>query len=296
MDYEKKYKEALEIMEKYLKSCNAGVIAENTIKEAFPELKESKDEKIRKSIWQVLSRGESTRVLNALGIQLSEAFDWLEKQKNTTSVTSIHEAYESGFNNGINTVVQEPEEYGLLKEQKSACSEEDEKIRKELIEFLCELSKLGKNTNFDRWSKADCANWLAWLEKQCEQKPSEWSVFDAKKGDILSVDNCVLIVDSVGTFEEKPIIESWYCADSNKFYGKGTSMPDRWNIEGMKPSSPIEKNYLFKMMKEAGYEWDADKKELNNIEQKPAEWSEEDKLSEIAERNRQPYQTSQRHD
>ena len=77
MDYEKKYKEALEIMEKYLKSCNAGVIAENTIKEAFPELKESKDEKIRKSIWQVLSRGESTRVLNALGIQLSEAFDWL---------------------------------------------------------------------------------------------------------------------------------------------------------------------------------------------------------------------------
>ena len=50
------------------------------------------------------------------------------------------------------------------------------------------------------------------------------------------------------------------------------------------------------MMKEAGYEWDADKKELNNIEQKPAEWSEEDKLSEIAERNRQPYQTSQRHD
>ena len=165
---------------------------------------------------------------------------------------------------------------------------EDEKIRKEIKELVMQPTwKTEKE--FNRRKEL-----IAWLEKQVEQKPAEWSVFDAKKGDILSVDNCVLIVDSIGTFEGKPIIESWYCADSKKFYGKGTSVPDRWNIEGMKPSSPIEKNYLFKMMKEAGYEWDADKKELKNIEQKPAEWSEEDKLSEIAERNRQPYQTSQR--
>lgn len=45
---------------------------------------------------------------------------------------------------------------------------EDEKIRKELLEFLDELSKLGKNTNFDRWSKSDCADWIIWLEKQGE--------------------------------------------------------------------------------------------------------------------------------
>ena len=154
---------------------------------------------------------------------------------------------------------------------------EDEKIRKEIKELVMQPTwKTEKE--FNRRKEL-----IAWLEKQGEQKPAEWSVFDAKKGDILSVDNCVLIVDSVSTFEGKPIIESWYCADSKKFYGKGTSMPDRWNIEGMKPASPIEKNYLFKMMKEAGYEWDADKKELKNIEQKPAEWSEEDekKLSVI---------------
>lgn len=52
---------------------------------------------------------------------------------------------------------------------------EDERIRKHLIEFLSDLSKLGKNTNFDRWSKADCANWIAWLKKQ---KPAEWSEDD----------------------------------------------------------------------------------------------------------------------
>lgn len=44
-----------------------------------------------------------------------------------------------------------------------------EKIRKNLIDFLEELSKLGKNTNFDKWSKSDCAEWIAWVEKQSEQ-------------------------------------------------------------------------------------------------------------------------------
>ena len=58
---------------------------------------------------------------------------------------------------------------------KSAESE-DERIMKNIITFLDELFSLGKNTNFDKWSKSDCAEWIAWLEKQGEQsywKPSE---------------------------------------------------------------------------------------------------------------------------
>ena len=47
---------------------------------------------------------------------------------------------------------------------------EDERIRKKLIEFLDELWHLGKNTNFDRWGKADCADWISYLEKQKEQR------------------------------------------------------------------------------------------------------------------------------
>lgn len=50
---------------------------------------------------------------------------------------------------------------------------EDEKIRKDLITFLDEIWHLGKNANFDKWGKSDCSNWIAWLEKQGEQKPYE---------------------------------------------------------------------------------------------------------------------------
>jgi len=54
---------------------------------------------------------------------------------------------------------------------------EDERIMKNLITFLDELFSLGKNTNFDKWSKSDCAEWIAWLKKQCEQNPA-WSEED----------------------------------------------------------------------------------------------------------------------
>lgn len=57
---------------------------------------------------------------------------------------------------------------------------EDEKIRKDLITFLDEIWHLGKNANFDKWDKSDCSNWIAWLEKQGEQKPV-WSEYDEHK-------------------------------------------------------------------------------------------------------------------
>lgn len=43
---------------------------------------------------------------------------------------------------------------------------EDDKIRKDLINFLCDIWHLGKNADFDKWDKADCSNWIAWLQEQ----------------------------------------------------------------------------------------------------------------------------------
>lgn len=54
----------------------------------------------------------------------------------------------------------------------------EEKARRSLLEFLEDLFKLGKNINFDRWSKADCEEWVNWVMKQVEQKPAEWRITD----------------------------------------------------------------------------------------------------------------------
>lgn len=39
------------------------------------------------------------------------------------------------------------------------------------------------------------------------------------------------------------------------------------------PANRVQRSILFQKMEEAGYEWDAEKKELKKIEQKPTEWS-----------------------
>lgn len=44
----------------------------------------------------------------------------------------------------------------------------DETIGKSLLNFLDEFSKLGINTNFDKWTKSDCADWICWVEKHNE--------------------------------------------------------------------------------------------------------------------------------
>ena len=64
---------------------------------------------------------------------------------------------------------------------------EDEKIRKDLIAFLDEIWHLGKNANSDKWDKCDCSKWLAWIEKQGEQKSQGKSALEPIKEE--KVDN-----------------------------------------------------------------------------------------------------------
>lgn len=147
---------------------------------------------------------------------------------------------------------------------------EDEKIRKALVKIVksiglkvFETEGVGKN------------DVLLYLERQKEQKPVEWSIQDAKKGDILSDGTIVLIVDRIGEYEGRPIIESWYFADDVEFHGFGPSEVDLWEIVGFRPATVAETNYLFKKMEEAGYKWNSEKKALEK-NSRLAEWSEKD--------------------
>lgn len=141
MDYERKYNDAL----KRAQQLNAdNMLSDELIEEIFPELRESEDERIRKSIREAITYywSDDTQALR-------DILAWLEKQKDTTSAVSINEAYESGFNNGINAVVQEPKDYGLQKEQKSVeCIEFDNEFKNQVSHILA--SVLNKEYNYDK--------------------------------------------------------------------------------------------------------------------------------------------------
>ena len=67
-----------------------------------------------------------------------------------------------------------------------------------------------------------------------------------------------------------------YISRNGDFVMKKELCFDKYPL-GVNPATKEQRELLFAKMKEAGYEWDAEKKELKKIEQKPADWSEEDK-------------------
>ena len=99
-----------------------------------------------------------------------------------------------------------------------------------------------------------------------------WTIQDAKDGDIIVNDfvggTCVAIYKSF-TNDGTNI----YChLVNNDFCPKHGTSNAKWH-----PSTKEQRDILFSKMKEAGYEWDAEKKELKKIEQKPVynlKWNE----------------------
>lgn len=57
---------------------------------------------------------------------------------------------------------------------------EDERIKKNLLIFLDDVWHLGREANFDKWGKADCSDWIAWLEKAVTPTPQDWNDYKDK--------------------------------------------------------------------------------------------------------------------
>ena len=97
-----------------------------------------------------------------------------------------------------------------------------------------------------------------------------WDISDAKDGDVL--------VDCLGNiciYQEPStkLMYHSYCYGNYKcFIDSGGSH----EIIGTCPATKEQRDLLFQKMKEAGYEWDAEKKELKEIEQEDEEYNGED--------------------
>lgn len=78
---------------------------------------------------------------------------------------------------------------------------------------------------------------------------TEWTIYKARRGDILSDGKNVLIVDSIDEFEGEPVITSLVSADSKRFYDV-ISTPDRWYSEKFRPASKLECECLLMKMTE----------------------------------------------
>lgn len=295
MDYEQKYKIALERAKNFKETCNsAGIIS--WCEYIFPELKESKVEKPNGGIVsENFNEGDGFYKVNLA---------YLSKEQ-----------------------VEEIE--NLVKKWNPEIKEsEDEKIRKQIISFL-------KEFECDHYRSLDFSSWIAWLEKQEEQRTNDTG-FKAKDCYVSKVDGKIHIV---GKFEPKFKVGDWVVTDlfnivQIKAIGNGKYILEdtmrfsidveyadywwhKWTIndakdgdvlvsannqpfiyngkytdsiigahigisydgkelfiaEGynwtankdVKPATKEQRDFLFQRIKEDGYEWNADEKVVNKV-------------------------------
>ena len=98
-----------------------------------------------------------------------------------------------------------------------------------------------------------------------------WTIQDAKNGNILSYENEVFIVKKSANLN----ILYYCCYDGEHFIIDSFYSLTIDDINNIRPATKEQRDLLFQKMKENGYEWDADKKELKKIDNH-ATWSEDD--------------------
>ena len=251
MDYEKKYKEALQRAKEICATLSDKAMSEYI----FPELKESEDERIRKELIDFFQDWHKVKP-SRLSVNVSDILAWLEKQGQqeepqvyetedgeiiTYSETDGYKVVEPKFNVGDWIVFN-----GFILHID------------EVVDGYYRTTTIGGIPNSYDWDIDNVARL--------------WSIQDAKEGDVLAYvtdeeDLWIMIYWSLYEPYEGHVHYHALLVN-DKFSDKGTCCI---SINDLKPATKEQRDLLFQKMKESGYEWDAEKKEPKKIEQKPTD-------------------------
>lgn len=243
MDYEKKYKEAIErakeIYQGSYKPDTAATIAE-TLQYVFPVLKESEneDERIRKELINTINLAYDCGI--AITIECRDKYlAWLEKQGERKSSDKVEPKFKAG-------------DWVVL------YSSEIEANRKVVQISRVEICQLNMY-----WTTEG-----TWFGDGTDARL--WTIQDAKDGDVLcdyheAYDNPLIFIlkkfEHVNFGLVRPSDYSSYCyltAGDRQRFKEGTYHHEH----SIKPATKEQRELLFQKMKEAGHEWDAEKKKM----------------------------------
>ena len=249
---EKTYDTALKLARDYYEDKNCFKYLKGVLENIFPELKESKDEKIRKMIINHLTQ-ERGSLSNE---DTADAIAWLEKQGKKPT---LRERYKN---------IGKSEWFKKTHEGMSVSEEEPNFHEGDWIVYKNEVCQIVKH-------EEGCNKLVTvfGIEKELvnERNLSTarlWTIQDAKDGDVL--------VSSFDIFDIPFIYNGNYNSDYIGAYCGITTEGDfsvstekcRWSgNKNIHPASKIQCDLLFVKMHEAGFEWNAEKKELRKIAQ-----------------------------
>lgn len=280
LSIEQKAKTYDEALERAKMSYHTGDYDKDTLEMLeiiFPELKESEDEKIRKAIKKALQvRCDGSRIISDEPVILEEAIAWLEKQKTSEEAIQYlkenHSPSEvSDFQTAMNIAVAKAYDKGVKDglekqgEQKPTDKVEPKFKNGQWIVWKEKCYKI--NYNGCGYELVDQDGLSTSLEYgTIDENAHLWDVTtDAKDGDVLHSPNHRLI------WIYKDIQYYHVCVNMN--YVKENFSTDGFIVipTDVCPATKDEQTILSVRIKESGYEWDAEKKEVKKIEQKPTD-------------------------
>ena len=224
-----------------LKSNNVTYEQKEKLKEIFPELKESEDEGIRKSIIAILNN-----YVDNSNTFKPKMIAWLEKQGEQNLANSAKTCkIEPKFNEGDWVFIEDVKGY------------KNGPFQIKVVDSF--------GYSFDEYYT---------IPFMYEELLSKWTIQDAKDGDVLFQDlmgGKTFIYNGVNS--NMAILYSFIISNDGEDilpYNIGKPNTGIGNIEENKniihPATKEQRDTFFAKMKEAGYEWDAEKKELKKIE------------------------------
>jgi hypothetical protein len=261
----KRYDEALKYARIYYTDGNEDM--KMMMKTCFPVLvEESEDERIRKDIiWCLKHSGikESNPINPHVTTTAKDAISWLEKQCRLMKALQIS-------NSRIAELVEEKYnlEENLEKQGEQKPDEPKFKVGDWVISTLPGIKYPHLITDIQDgyyiFGEDDDHAHIA----SSDDIFKLWTIDNAKEGDVLFDGSNILLVKEVN---------HWHNVTSYLAYSQVYNIREYF-ISGSDviiPATKEQRDLLFQKMKEAGYEWDEEKKELKKID-KPTKWSEED--------------------
>ena len=251
-------------------------IMEEDIIKIFHELKEGEDEKIRK--WLIRYFKEVCD--NVSEKEKKGVLAWLEKQGNLVKYyeDKLDRCACNNFNKGYKKALEKQGEKSVnnVVPKFSIGNWLVQNERRNIV-------KVVSYTPLD-YEVVDTLGYHHKITSDAvENNYHLWSIKDAKDGDVLFQDlmgGKTFIYNGVNP--DMAILYSFIISNDGEDvlpYHIGKPNTGIGNIEENKniihPATKEQRDLLFQKMKEASYEWDAEKKELKKIEQKPT-WSRED--------------------
>ena len=258
MDYKQKYIDALErarkFSEKPMQEDSADIV-----EYIFPELKESEDERIKRVIRGWIYTRPASFFDN--GISKEEILAWLEKQgvQKNTHKREIDDAYLQG-------ICDAKHEIEIQGEQKPADKVEPKFHEGDWVVYnndICQIVKREEGCNK--------LVTVFGIEKELvnERNLSTarlWTIDDAKEGDVLVDED-----NNIGLYSGEKDDLYWHSCiylGCDGYIRGGFRIGGYHTHKNTKPATEEQRDMLFHKMKETGYEWDAEKKELKKIEPK----------------------------